>query len=85
VGSRSVVVHHELLHAAQHLVGHRLRVVAVVPVHGADPVQLLYAENWAQVIGDLLQRLLVLLVNHQECHRLQRALSYSDPLSLTTA
>ncbi len=45
-------------------------VVAVVPVHGRDAVELLHAEHGAQVVRDLLQRLLVLLVDHQECHRL---------------
>ena len=29
-----------------------------------DAVQLLHTEDWAQVIRDLLQALLVLLVNH---------------------
>ncbi len=45
--------------------------VAVVPVHGGDAVQLLHAQHGAQVVGDLLQRLLVLLVDHQERHRLR--------------
>ena len=38
----------------------------VVPVHGADAVQLLHAEHGAQIRGDLLQRLVVLLVDDQE-------------------
>lgn len=51
--------------------GDGLGVVAIVPVHGGDAVQLLHAQHGAQVVGDLLQRLLVLLVDHQESHRLQ--------------
>lgn len=35
-----------------------------------DAVELLHTEHRAQVIGDLLQALLVLLVNDQEGHRL---------------
>ena len=71
VAGGCVVVHHQLLHAAQHVVGDRLSVVAVVPVHGGDAVQLLHAQHRAEVVGDLLQRLLVLLVDHQEGHRLR--------------
>mmetsp|Transcript_16539 Transcript_16539/g.49489 ORF Transcript_16539/g.49489 Transcript_16539/m.49489 type:complete len:357 (+) Transcript_16539:835-1905(+) len=66
VGGRRVVVHHQLLHPSQHLVVDGLGVVAIVPVHGADAIQLLHAEDRAEVVGDLLQALLVLLVNHQE-------------------
>ena len=36
-----------------------------------DTVQLLHAEDRAEVIGDFLQALLVLLVNHKECDSLQ--------------
>ena len=53
------------------LVGDSFGVVAVVPVHGGDAIQLLHAEHGAEVIGDLLQRLLVLLMDHQERHRLR--------------
>lgn len=31
-----------------------------------DAVELLHTQHWAQVIGDLLQALLVLLVDHKE-------------------
>ena len=53
------------------LVGDGFGVVSVVPVHGGDAVELLHAEHGAQVVCDLLQRLLVLLMDHQERHRLR--------------
>ena len=37
-----------------------------------DTIQLLHAQHWAQVIGDLLQILLVLLVDDQEGDSLQQ-------------
>ena len=53
-----------------HLVRYGLSVVTIVPIHGGYPVQLLHAQHWAQVIRNLLQRLLVLLVDNEECDRL---------------
>ena len=42
----------------------------VIPVHGADSIELLDGEHGAEVGGDLLQALLVLLVDDEELHGL---------------
>ena len=44
----------------------------IVPSMVPDAVQLLYTEYRAQVVGDLLQALLVLLMNHKESDSLQQ-------------
>ena len=70
MGGCAVVLHHELFHPGEHIVADGLSAIAVVPVHGADAIQLLHAEHRAQVCRDLLQGLVVLLVDDQEGHRL---------------
>ena len=42
----------------------------VIPVHGADAVQLLHTQNRAQICRNFFQRLVVLLVDDQEGHSL---------------
>eukprot|EP00955_Chlamydomonas_euryale_P045908 353273-Chlamydomonas_euryale.AAC.1 len=42
----------------------------VVPVHGADAVELLHTEHRAQVGGDLLERALLLVADDQKLYRL---------------
>lgn len=56
---------HERAHLLQHLTADRLGAVLVVPVHRADAVQLLHAQLGAQLRLDLLQRFLLLGVQHQ--------------------
>ena len=60
------------------------QVAPVVPVHGGDSVQLLDGEDWAEVIRDLLQRLIVLLVDDQEGDRLH-TIKYFDSIEASQA
>lgn len=60
----------DMIPLSTHLWRHTVCAVLVVPVHGTDPVQLLDAEDGAEVVGNLVQGLLWLLVDHEEAYGL---------------